>query len=304
MRSVQCHLPPVRWTVLFLALFLCACVTTQSKTVKDAVSTKATKISIEPLGRGMALMAYAPHITDEPFIIVAPKAIGCREGLLLNAFEPADLIHWEGPDSDGVLKAGWSPGGRIWYRLTLTPLHDTIDIEITIGNSMAVDWHDVYIFTALSARDVPMFQDPALTRSYLSHDGSPTLLNEVKHHKNIMSTFLHEDYMHLDRQYLFTESSMTDCDITDDAWIAVESEPKGFILASTSPRAVMLFNNTDFCSIHSATWVGDIPSGEERSTHARMYFMQGELQDFLKREKLDMHKDESLCGETEQTHAQ
>ena len=247
------------------------------------------RITLMPMQGGMGVRAVLP-IDGQVVTLAIPETLGCKEGLLLNFVEVPGHIHWEGPDQDGAVQCAWSPGGRIHYTARLVPYTDYIDIEFSITNHTLFTWHDVWSFNCVNPTDAPLFQDFDMHRTYISIDGVPRRLKDTTRRDDFQqgrAVYLHEQAPEGEESLWFWNYRGASSDHTDDSWMALLSEPSGYVMAATSVDALFLFNNNTLSCLHSAPNFGDIGHGETSFTVSRIYFMKGDLETLFARIEAD-----------------
>lgn len=245
-------------------------------------------LRLKPIQGTMMVECESALLPGQVFVLGFPETIGCRETLLLNWVEVKEQIRWEGPDAEGTVRCSWWPGGRVRYELRLSPRSDYVDADMRITNDTLWTWHDVYSFNCVSPERMPAFKDTGMHNTWISSNGKPVPISEARRTIGERAAYLASDVRPENARYFIFGRGAEANLRADGNWMAAESTPKGYVLATAAPRVKYLFNNEQLSCLHACTDFGMIGPGQTAHVVSRVYLMQGRLTDFLTRWRADM----------------
>ena len=248
----------------------------------------ADRIIIQPVAGKMMCNAIVPKLSGQVFGLGIPETIGCREQMWL-VNHPDVHIEWEVDGETGVVSTSWTDGTTMTYAVRLIPDDDHVDIEMSITNLSNETWHDVFSFNCVSPARAPDLKDPKLVHTYMSVDGQPKLLSETSRIRGHMPTVgVYLPYNHEQHVPLFAKAfEATSPNRTDASWLVAVSDSNNTYMATTTPDASFLFNNTELGCLHASPNFGTLAPGEKRTVVSRVYMAHGNLSDFLIRHAED-----------------
>lgn len=261
--------------IIILLLSVAASATAQEENMR---------IQLQPVSGKMMVNAVSPHMDGQVFGLGIPETIGCREHMFLVNHSDVE-IDWETDASTGVVSTAWRQEGHMSYKLRIIPAVDYVDLEMTIANLSEETFHDVFAFNCISPARAPIFDDPEMTRTWISAGGKPvTLAGTTRIQGPRKGIGIYAVRQHADRLPSFAEVfKATSPDLSDGAWMVKTADSGDAYMAATAPDALFLFNNTQLGCIHAAPNFGAIGPQETTGQTSRIYFSKGSLTDFMKR---------------------
>jgi hypothetical protein len=243
------------------------------------------QIRFTPTAGGMGGKLTEIPVFPGTSFIVSPESIGDARA----ACRSDDLATDWSELGGGVWVCNGQCAGELAYVLTVTPGYDTVDLDIVVTNESNRTWDHSLAFNHVGSRSSSI-ADFECARHWCGTGGELKRLTEVPRMFNPRPTV---QYYSVEGAPPATEVpfvSIHDAtpDVVLERWLAIEARDGNRLAAVASKPALFLFQNMEYCCIHSSPSFGVLQPSESGQAWTRIYLVQATLAEWHTRMLLDM----------------
>jgi hypothetical protein len=252
------------------------------------VCPASAEITITPQGNSNVAHIKVSAYTRDTFEVYFPEVIHADDRNLLG---PGNRAEWRKSAAGGWMTHYLKPAvGE--YELKLVPQGDMIDMEWRVRNRSREDWKYASGTADFIFSKAPHFNDPALERTFLYIRGKWVPLKDADHSdgqwhwqwyvvRGYRPCRLMGERPHPKNAFGLSR------DEPELGLAAVVSEDGRMVIGQVFDRVQYFVQNVVRACIHPAAHLGDIPPSREATSHGKIYFLAGTLQDLLARYRRD-----------------
>ena len=256
-------------------------------------------LALEPMQGGQCAVIVVAKDVGVSWLLRIPEALDCEEGVFKVHEYP--LIHWEGPDGDGVVRSAWTSSEAdferisrydraeefglrfaqgIAYELRIVPDEDGVVLRFSATNTTSErSWHNVLANPCLGRPTSSTFEDLAMTRTFMTSDGRLVPMSEVdggsgdpiRGHFDLAGSrpkrWFAEPFWGLPSATLSTDGTI----------FRTDAKGRHTIVFRWTKTGGLFHNEDAHHCIHSVAAIGDLEPGESRTVLRKIVLVDGDV---------------------------
>lgn len=260
-----------------------------SASVGVKAKARGNRIQLKPIQGTMRIRITVPAFPNQIFHLTVPESAGHIGGLVLNF--PGQHPQWSGPDACGAYTYALE-NNQVRYTVRVMAFTDHIDVIERLFNRTGTEWRHAFTFPCFNTGGAPAFRDVEFDRTFIPLKEGLISVKNVR--RTISRRPLLQFYELASKRYRhhrFIDGFHATCKtpVVDSYILTVAKEGRGVVGVATRDAA-FLFNNGEYSCIHACPDFGTIAPNEARVALTRIYFMSGNIDDFVRRVHADFTK--------------